>query len=187
MKNKTIIEEKSSQKVANFLQKTKLHKKDFAQMIGVTLSYVYNLIDESIAFSSRSTTLERIAVVMDIRPEEFIEYQIPQDVPEYDENLEFLKDAIVHKGMGVVDFLRKFDRKKRLHLVDILRGARPLYIDFTLLKEIADVVDMSEIELYELFSRRLKKYLDDGGFNSVKNKELQEAMFDGAKGYLKIK
>ena len=45
-------------------------------MIGVTLSYVYNLIDENVPFSSRSTTLERIATVMDINPEEFMEYQI---------------------------------------------------------------------------------------------------------------
>ena len=53
MKNKPIVNEKSSQKVARFLEKNNLHKKDFAQMIGVTLSYVYNLIDETIPFSSR--------------------------------------------------------------------------------------------------------------------------------------
>ena len=70
MKNK-ITKEKSSQKVAKFLEKNNLHKKDFAEMIGVTLSYVYNLIDETIPFSTRSTTLERIATVMDIKPEEF--------------------------------------------------------------------------------------------------------------------
>ena len=48
-------------------------------MIGVTLSYVYNLIDETIPFSTRSTTLERIATVMDVAPEEFEEYKIPQE------------------------------------------------------------------------------------------------------------
>ena len=53
MKNKTIIQEKSSEKVAKFLDKNSLHKKDFAEMIGVTLSYVYNLIDNSIPFSTR--------------------------------------------------------------------------------------------------------------------------------------
>ena len=35
-------------------------------MIGVTLSYVYNLIDNTIPFSTRGTTLERIATVMEI-------------------------------------------------------------------------------------------------------------------------
>ena len=70
---------KSSQKVADFLNRNNLHKKDFAEMIGVTLSYVYNLIDESIPFSTRSTTLERIATVMNIEPDEFEEYKIPQE------------------------------------------------------------------------------------------------------------
>ena len=45
MKDKQIIQQKSSEKVAKFLEKNALHKKDFAEMIGVTLSYVYNLID----------------------------------------------------------------------------------------------------------------------------------------------
>ena len=54
----------SSQKLVDFLEKTRLHKKDFAEMIGVTLSYVYSLIDSKISFSKRITTLERIAVVM---------------------------------------------------------------------------------------------------------------------------
>ena len=44
---KQIIPEKSSEKVAKFLKKSSLHKRDFAEMIGVTLSYVYNLIDET--------------------------------------------------------------------------------------------------------------------------------------------
>ena len=39
-KTKTIVKEKSSEKVARFLEKNTLHKKDFAEMIGVTLSYV---------------------------------------------------------------------------------------------------------------------------------------------------
>ena len=56
MKNKPIIQEKSSEKVAKFLDKNSLHKKDFAEMIGVTLSYVYNLIDNTIPFSTRGTT-----------------------------------------------------------------------------------------------------------------------------------
>ena len=87
---KELTNEKSSQKVANFLEKNGLHKKDFAEMIGVTLSYVYNLIDETIPFSTRSTTLERIATVMDISPEEFEEYKIPQEPLLQDETIELL-------------------------------------------------------------------------------------------------
>ena len=38
-KSKAIVNLKSSEKVANFLESNHLHKKDFAEMIGVTLSY----------------------------------------------------------------------------------------------------------------------------------------------------
>ena len=51
-KSKAIVNLKSSEKVANFLESNHLHKKDFAEMIGVTLSYVYNLIDETIPKSA---------------------------------------------------------------------------------------------------------------------------------------
>ncbi len=185
MKNKPIINEKSSQKVAKFLESNNIHKKDFAQMIGVTLSYVYNLIDETIPFSSRATTLERIATVMDIRPEEFIEYQISQDPPAYNENLEFLKDAIKHNNLSTVEFLKMFERKKRLNLVDILRGAKPIQIDFCELKNISDALNLSDEELYELWQRRMTEFLKEGGFNIEKNKKLLDSMFEGAKKYLK--
>ena len=122
MKNK-ITKEKSSQKVAKFLEKNNLHKKDFAEMIGVTLSYVYNLIDETIPFSTRSTTLERIATVMDIKPEEFEEYKIPQEPILQDDTIELLKSMLHDKKMSIVTFLKAFPRKKRVDIVDMLRGA----------------------------------------------------------------
>ena len=91
-KSKSIVNLKSSEKVANFLASNHLHKKDFAEMIGVTLSYVYNLIDNAIPFSTRGITLERIATVMDVEPEEFVEYKIPQEPVVIDESVEFLRD-----------------------------------------------------------------------------------------------
>ena len=56
---KQIIPEKSSEKVAKFLKKNSLHKKDFAEMIGVTLSYVYNLIDAFTAKGARRVVVRR--------------------------------------------------------------------------------------------------------------------------------
>ena len=111
------ISKKSSNLVKEFLEKNNLHKKEFAQMIGVTLSYVYNLIDENVPFSTRSTTLERIAVVMDINPEEFIEYQIPQETISYSENLLLLKDLIKNNKLSTLDFLKMFERKKRIKFI----------------------------------------------------------------------
>ncbi len=186
--DKNIQEQKKSSKlVYDFLEKTKLHKKEFAQMIGVTLSYVYNLIDENVPFSTRSITLERIATVMDINPEEFIEYQIPSDVVQYSENLLMLKDLIKFNKMTTLDFLKMFERRKRLELVDILRGAKPIQIDYQELKNIADVLNMSKDELFALWKARMIEYLEEGGFNLVKNRDLIDSMFKCAYDYVKIK
>lgn len=180
MKNNNVIQKKSSKIVSDFLKETKLHKKEFAQMIGVTLSYVYNLIDENVAFSTRSVTLERIATVMDINPEDFIEYQIPQDITSYSENLLMLKDLIKHNNLTTLEFLKMFERKKRLELVDILRGAKPIQIDFEELKKIASALNMSKEELFSMWKTRMIEYLEEGGFNIEKNKELLKAIFDCA-------
>jgi len=167
--------------VADFLEKNELHKKEFAQMIGVTLSYVYNLIDENVSFSTRSITLERIAVVMDINPEEFVEYQIPSDVISYSENLLMLKDLIKRNKMTTLEFLKLFERKKRLELVDILRGVKPIQIDFLELKNVASVLKMTNEELFDLWKSRLSEYLAEGGFNIKKNEKLVNSMFECAK------
>lgn len=187
LKNKPIIETKSSQKVAKFLDKNNLHKKDFAEMIGVTLSYVYNLIDNTIPFSTRSTTLERISTVMDVEPEEFDEYKIPQEPILLDESTEFLKDSIKIKGMSIVSFLKAFPRKKRLEIVDILRGASPLPIDFKELSMIAQVLDLSKDEIYPLWENRLKQILEASGMNITSNAGLVSSMFDCAKKFINIK
>ena len=166
--------------VSDFLEKNKLHKKEFAQMIGVTLSYVYNLIDENIPFSTRSITLERIATVMDINPEDFLEYQIPQDTFSYGENLLLLKDLIKFNNLSTLDFLKLFERKKRLELVDILRGAKPIQIDFCELKKIANALNMTNNEFFQLWKSRMIEYLKEGGFNVEKNKKLIDSMFECA-------
>ena len=104
MKTKQIIPQKSSEMVSSFLEKNSLHKRDFAEMIGVTLSYVYNLIDETVTFSTRGTTIERIATVMDIEPDEFSEYKIPQEPILVDETVETIKDYLKDNKMSVVSF-----------------------------------------------------------------------------------
>jgi len=185
--NKPIIQIKSSQKVAKFLDSNKLHKKDFAEMIGVTLSYVYNLIDNTIPFSTRSTTLERIATVMNVEPEEFEEYKIPQEPILLDDTIEFIKDSIKLKGLSIVSFLKSFPRKKRLEVVDLLRGATPLPIDFKELSMIAQVLDLSKEEIYPLWEARLKQVLEASGMNLNANLALINTMFDCAKKFIHIK
>ncbi len=180
----SIIKMKSSEMLYNFLEKNNLHKKDFAQMIGVTLSYVYNLIDETIPFSTRSTTLERIAAVMDISPEDFSEYKIPQDPIVIDETTEFIREKQKEKKLTTVQFLKSFPRKQRLEIVDILRGARPLPLDWSAVSVIANVLDVSKEEMYEYWEMRFKQLMQNSGFNIENNEGLANAIFSCARDYV---
>ena len=181
---KPIIQETSSEKVANFLERNSLHKKDFAEMIGVTLSYVYNLIDNTIPFSSRGTTLEGIATVMEILPEEFEEYKIPQEPVLIDDSVEFFKDVMREKKMNTVSFLKAFPRKKRIDIVDMLRGALPIPIDFKDLSMIAKVLDLNKDEIYTMWEKRMKQVLETNGMNIYANAALVNSMFDCAKKFI---
>ncbi len=185
--NKQIIQEKSSEKLAKFLDKNSLHKKDFAEMIGVTLSYVYNLIDNTIPFSTRGTTLERIATVMEIEPEEFEEYKIPQEPVLVDDSIQVFYDAMKEKGLSVVNFLKAFPRKKRIDVVDMLRGNLPVPIDFKELTMIAQVLDLSKDEIYSMWEKRMKQVLETNGMNIYSNAALVNSMFDCAKKYINLK
>ena len=184
--NKPIIKEKSSKMVSDFLERANLHKKDFAEMIGVTLSYVYNLIDNSIPFSTRGTTLERIATVMEVEPEIFDEYKIPQEPIMLDEAVEVLKDNLRKKKLSVVNFLKAFPRKKRLDMVDILRGAMPIPLDYKELSMIGQVLDLSTEDIYTIWENRVKQVLESGGMNIYSNAALVNSMFDCAKKYIDL-
>ena len=181
MKTKQIIPQKSSEKLASFLEKNALHKRDFAEMIGVTLSYVYNLIDETVPFSTRGTTIERIATVMEIEPDEFQEYKIPQEPILIDEAIETIKEYIKSNKMSVVSFLKSFPRKKRLDIVDILRGAIPLPIDYKELELIGKTLNMPQEDVYELWETRMKQVLETSGMNVYSNSALINSMFECAK------
>ena len=185
MKNK-ITKEKSSQKVAKFLEKNNLHKKDFAEMIGVTLSYVYNLIDETIPFSTRSTTLERIATVMDIKPEEFEEYKIPQEPILQDDTIELLKSMLDDKKMSIVTFLKAFPRKKRVDIVDMLRGAYPVPIDFKELNMIGQILELDKNDIYNIWEERVKQVLETNGMNLNNNAALINSMFECARKHIDV-
>ena len=179
-----IVPEKSSEKVAKFLNKHSLHKKDFAEMIGVTLSYVYNLIDETVPFSTRGTTIERIATVMGIEPEEFSEYRIPQEPILIDKSIETIKSYLKDNNLSVINFLKSFPRKKRIDIVDILRGAIPLPIDYKELNLISKTLNMPEDETYMLWENRVKQVLESAGMNIYSNSGLINSMFECAKKHI---
>lgn len=180
---KTNKKAESSKKLSEFLEKTNLHKKDFAQMIGVTLSYVYNLIDNTIPFSTRNTTLERIATVMDVEPEYFEEYRLPQEPIIIDNSVLKIKDAIKSNKMDVVSFLKAFPRNKRLDIVDMLRGALPVPLDFKELKFLGDVINLSNDEIFDIWETRFKQVMETGGMNIYSNTDLINSMLKCAREY----
>lgn len=176
----------SSERLVNFLEETGLHKKDFAEMIGVTLSYVYSLIDRTVPFSTRTTTLERIAVVMDIQPEDFPEYKISEEPRLLDPGIQFLKEKQKETGLSNLEFIKKFPRKRRVEIVDLWRGAVPLPLDWNHLYSICEILDVSAKEIYPYWESRMQQYFITGGIDVISNTQLVNSMFEGAKSYLKI-
>ena len=180
----SIIKMKSSELLSQFLKKTQLHKKDFSQMIGVTLSYVYNLIDEAIPFSGRSTTIERIATVMDVEPEVFKEYKIPQEPIITDEATEYIKTVLKEKKIPTYQFLKSFPRKKRVEIVDMLRGAVPIPADWNELLAISRILNIKTEDIYPYWENRIKQILSNSGINLQSNSVLISTMFNCAKKYI---
>lgn len=176
----------SSERLVAFLEESNLHKKDFAEMIGVTLSYVYSLIDSSVPFPSRTTTLERIAVVMGVSPEIFPEYH-PQEEPRLiDSGVEFLKQRLLATGLTHVQFLKRFHRQQRVAVVDMWRGAEPLPLDWSWLMTIAGVLEVRKDEIYPYWQSRMQQHLAAGGLDPLSNIQLLQGMFQGIKSALKI-
>ena len=180
------ITSESSRRLVSFLEETGLHKKDFAEMIGVTLSYVYSLIDENVAFSTRITTLERIAVIMDIDPEEFPEYRPSEEPKLIDQGIQFLKEKQNEAGLTNVQFIKRFPRSKRVDIVDLWRGAKPLPLDWTYLENISSILGVSKKDIYPYWQAQMQQYLMCGGIDMISNTGLFNAMFEGVKSYLKI-
>jgi hypothetical protein len=176
----------SSQRLVAFLEEANLHKKDFAEMIGVTLSYVYSLIDENIAFSTRTTTLERVAVVMGIEPEAFPEYKRPEEPRLIDAGIEFLKSIQREQGLSNVQFLKRFPRNQRLEIVDMWRGALPMPLDWAKLYAIATILELGKEDIYPYWQARFQQYLTAGGIDPMSNIGLLNATFQGIKAYLRV-
>lgn len=176
----------SSIRLINFLEENRLHKKDFAEMIGVTLSYVYSLIDSKVAFSKRITTLERIAVVMGIDPREFPEYKSPEEPKLIDPGVHYLQIQQKKLGLTNVQLLKRFPRSRRVEIVDLWRGAEPLPLDWSYLASILAVLNVSVKDFYPYWQTRMQQYMIAGGIDPIANTGLMNAVFNSCREYLKI-
>ena len=176
----------SSERLVSFLEETNLHKKDFAEMIGVTLSYVYSLIGAEVSFSTRTTTLERIAMVMGVPPESFPEYKHSEEPRIIDYGVQFLKDKQKEAGLTNVQLLKRFPRSQRVDIVDMWRGSLPLPLDWNQLNAIGEVLSIPKDELYAYWETRLQQHLIAGGIDPLANAGLIQSMFKGVKSFLKV-
>ena len=85
--------------------------------------------------------------------------------------------------MSVIDFLKSFPRNKRLEIVDMLRGAMPVPVDYNELKFIGNTIGMNNEEIFDIWETRLKQTLENGGMNLNSNSELIDKMIACAKKY----
>ncbi|MEM0951130.1 MAG: hypothetical protein AAGI66_03190 [Cyanobacteria bacterium P01_H01_bin.74] len=182
----TKVKSSSSERLLTFLKQSRLHKKDFSEMIGVTLSYVYSLVDSTIPFSSRTTTLERVALLMETDPETFPEYKPVEEPRITDPGIVYLQSVQRKMGLSNVDFLKRFPRNQRLKIVDMWRGALPLPLDWAELYGIAMVLELTKEDIYPYWQARLQHYLTSGGIEPMANIGLLNAMFQGIKAYLRV-
>ena len=97
-----------------------------------------------------------------------------------------LKQIMKEKGMTTVNFLKAFPRKKRLEIVDILRGNIPIPIDYKELSMIAKVLGIEKDDIYEIWEKRMKQVLETSGMNIYSNAALVNAMFDCAKRFIDL-
>ena len=66
-------------------------------------------------------------------------------------------------------------------MVDILRGAMPVPIDYKELQLIGKTLNIPSDELYQIWEERMKQVLQSGGMNIYSNQELVDSMFNCAK------
>lgn len=88
--------------------------------------------------------------------------------------------------MSIVNFLKAFPRKKRVEIVDMLRGTYPIPIDFKELSMIGQILDLDKNDIYNIWEERIKQVLETNGMNLNNNAALINAMFDCARKYIDI-
>jgi len=129
---------KSSQLLKRFAEENNLTKKELSNMLGVTLSYAYNLLDEKFPFTKRRETLEKLAVIMEIDPNQFEEYvQTTSAInPYYRDNSARFKFLELKDNYTIsnLEFIRKIPFELQSKVVSILSGQNNISPDITLIE-----------------------------------------------------
>ena len=69
-------------------------------------------------------------------------------------------------------------------MVDILRGALPIPLDYKELNMIANVAGLSKEKTYTLWENRFRQILESNGMNIFNNSQLVNTMLDCAKKHI---
>ena len=92
-----------------------------------------------------------------------------------------IKNSLKENKMSVVSFLKSFPRKKRLEMVDVLRGALPVPVDFKELFLIGKTLNLPLEDIYAMWEKRMRQVLQCAGMNIYANSSLLDTMFACAK------
>ena len=71
-----------------------------------------------------------------------------------------------------------------MEIVDMLRGAYPLPVDFKELVMIGKTLDMDSNDIYNIWESRMKQVFESSGMNISANAALVNAMFECARKYI---
>ena len=102
------------------------------------------------------------------------------------DTLELLKNVIAEKNISIINFLKAFPRKRRVDMVDMLRGAYPIPIDYKELSIIGQVLELDKGDIYTLWEDRIKQVLENNGMNLNSNAALLNTMFECARKFSNI-
>ena len=86
--------------------------------------------------------------------------------------------------LSCIKHLEKPHPWKRVDIVDMLRGAYPLPIDFKELVMIGKTLDLDNGDIYNIWEERMKQVLETNGMNIQNNIALLNSMFECAKKYI---
>ena len=96
----------------------------------------------------------------------------------------FLKAVVATSPKEEVYPFINIVRSVGIDIVDILRGALPMPLDYKELSAIGKVAGLDKAKIYSIWEGRLRQVLESNGMNIYSNSELVNAMLECAKKHV---
>jgi len=102
-----------------------------------------------------------LAVIMGTCPEQFPEYEgEPQEFPEA---VYWVQKKVRQSELSSLEFIKKFPQKRRLEVVDFLRGSAPLPLNYSFFDTVTTALDVLPEELFVFVAKEIKNLLANRG------------------------